>query len=125
MSNAAAPARAAVSRAAVAAPRRGMAGGPPPKYTGWEAQVREKLPKDEHVVVAISGFYVGLYGLSKILGALFSSPPEAVVAAPVVAAVTTATTSTDIPAGSGDDFWQWLDGEGNMEKYIATIDKGE
>lgn len=49
MSNAAAPARAAVSRAAVAAPRRGMAGGPPPKYTGWEAQVREKLPKDEHV----------------------------------------------------------------------------
>lgn len=49
MSNAAAPARAAVSRAVVAAPRRGMAGGPPPKYTGFEAKVREKLPKDEHV----------------------------------------------------------------------------
>eukprot|EP00904_Undaria_pinnatifida_P012010 jgi/Undpi1/793/HiC_scaffold_10.g04257.m1 len=122
MSNAAAPARAAVSRAAVAAPRRGMAGGPPPKYTGWEAKVREKLPKDEHVVVAISGFYVGLYGLSKVLSAMFSSPKKE-VAPPVVAAVTS--TSTDIPAGSGDDFWQWLDGAGNMEKYLATIDAAE
>lgn len=49
MSKAAAPARAAASRAAVAAPQRGMAGGAAPKYTGWEAKVREKLPKDEHV----------------------------------------------------------------------------
>lgn len=49
MSKAAAPARAAASRAAVAAPKRGMAGGAAPKYTGWEAKVREKLPKDEHV----------------------------------------------------------------------------
>lgn len=56
MSNAAAPARAAVSRAAVAAPRRGMAGAPP-KYTGWEAQVREKLPKDEQV-----SCYAGSWG---------------------------------------------------------------
>lgn len=48
MSKAAAPARAAASRAAVAAPKRGMAGAAP-KYTGWEAKVREKLPKDEHV----------------------------------------------------------------------------
>lgn len=45
------PARAAVSRAAgSAAPKRGMAaGGPPPKYTGIEAQVRARLPKDEQV----------------------------------------------------------------------------
>ena len=28
------------------------------------------------VVVAISGFYVGLYGLSKVLSALFSSPKK-------------------------------------------------
>lgn len=47
----AAPARAAASRAAAAtAPKRGMAGGgPPPQYTGIEAQVRAYLPKDEHV----------------------------------------------------------------------------
>lgn len=49
MSKAAAPARAVASRAAVAAPKRGMAGGAAPKYTGLEAKVREKLPKDEHV----------------------------------------------------------------------------
>ncbi len=49
MSRVAAPARAAVSRAAVGAPKRGMAGGAAPQYEGWEAKVREKLPKDEHV----------------------------------------------------------------------------
>lgn len=49
MAKAAAPARVAASRAAVAAPKRGMSGGAAPKYTGWEAQIREKLPKDEHV----------------------------------------------------------------------------
>lgn len=50
MSKVAAPARATVSRVASAAPqKRGMAGGAAPKYTGWEAKVREKLPKDEHV----------------------------------------------------------------------------
>lgn len=49
MSRVAVPARAAVSRAAVGAPKRGMAGGAAPKYEGWEAKVREKLPKDEHV----------------------------------------------------------------------------
>lgn len=49
MSKVAAPARAATSRAVVAAPKRGMAGGAAPKYTGWEAKIREKLPKDEHV----------------------------------------------------------------------------
>lgn len=51
MSKAAAPARAVASRAALAAPKRGMAGGAAPKYTGWEAQIREKLPKDEHVSI--------------------------------------------------------------------------
>eukprot|EP00752_Nemacystus_decipiens_P007230 g6471.t1 len=122
MSRAAVPARVVASRTAVAAPQRGMAGGAAPKYTGWEAKVREKLPKDEHVVVAISGFYVGLYVVCKGLSALFSSPKKAEVATPVVAATTT---SSDIPEGSGDDFWQWLEGAGNMEKYLATIDAAE
>lgn len=49
MSKVAAPARVTASRATVAAPKRGMAGGAAPKYEGWEAKVREKLPKDEHV----------------------------------------------------------------------------
>ncbi|CAM9484203.1 unnamed protein product [Ectocarpus sp. 12 AP-2014] len=121
MSKAAAPARAAASRAAPAAPKRGMAGGAAPKYTGWEAQIREKLPKDEHVVVAISGFYVGLYVVCKGLSALFSSPKKE-VAAPVVAS---STTSSDIPDGYEDNFWQWLEGAGNMEKYLSTIDKAQ
>ncbi|CAM9691231.1 unnamed protein product [Ectocarpus fasciculatus] len=157
MSKAAAPARAVASRAAPAAPKRGMAGGAAPKYTGWEAQVREKLPKDEHVlwwpltyeieavvhptiadtstpfahpggcsivpvVVAISGFYVGLYVVCKGISALFSSPKKKEVAAPVVAS---SATSSDIPEGYEDNFWQWLEGAGNMEKYLATIDKAQ
>ncbi|CAM9157274.1 unnamed protein product [Pylaiella littoralis] len=122
MSKVAAPARAATSRAVVATPKRGMAGGAAPKYTGWEAKIREKLPKDEHVVVAISGFYVGLYVVFKGLSAAFSSPKKE-VATPAVAEVTT--TSSDIPAGTEDDFWQWLEGAGNLEKYLATVDAAE
>lgn len=34
------------------------------------------------------------------------------------------TSSSEIPSG-GDEFWKWLEGEGNMEKYLATIDKAE
>ncbi|CAM9192053.1 unnamed protein product [Scytosiphon promiscuus] len=122
MSKAAAPARAVASRAAVAAPKRGMAGGAAPKYTGWEAKVRKKLPKDEHVVVAISGFYVGLYVVFKGMSAIFSSPKKEEVAAPVAAATSS---SSEVPAGYEDDFWQWLEGAGNMEKYLATVDAAE
>lgn len=38
-----------------AGPKRGMS-GPPPKYTGWEAKIREKLPKDEQVRLCWSFF---------------------------------------------------------------------
>lgn len=52
----------------------------------------------------------------------FPFPPVRLAAAPVVAA---ATTSSDIPAGSEDNFWQWLEGAGNLEKYLATVDAAE
>ncbi|CAM9867300.1 unnamed protein product, partial [Choristocarpus tenellus] len=72
-----APLRTAASRVAKAGqPKRGMAGGPAPQYEGFEAKVREKLPKDEQLVVAITGFYVGLYALFKAGSAVFSSPKK-------------------------------------------------
>ena len=37
------------------------------QYEGAEAVVRQYLPKDEHVVAGMIGFYAGLYLLSKVV----------------------------------------------------------
>ena len=37
------------------------------QYEGAEAVVRKYLPKDEHVVAGMIGFYAGLYLLSKVV----------------------------------------------------------
>eukprot|EP00281_Chroomonas_sp_CCMP1168_P021102 CAMPEP_0206234564 /NCGR_PEP_ID=MMETSP0047_2-20121206/12661_1 /ASSEMBLY_ACC=CAM_ASM_000192 /TAXON_ID=195065 /ORGANISM="Chroomonas mesostigmatica_cf, Strain CCMP1168" /LENGTH=76 /DNA_ID=CAMNT_0053658665 /DNA_START=24 /DNA_END=254 /DNA_ORIENTATION=+ len=47
----------------VAAPMRGGHGGPDPNAPKWEQAVRRALPKDEHIVFAVIGFWVvAIYG---------------------------------------------------------------
>ncbi|CAN0451105.1 unnamed protein product [Ascophyllum nodosum] len=102
-----------------------MGSGAAPKYEGFEAKVRAVMPKDEHLVVGIAGFYVGLYGLFKVVSAMFSSPKKKLgeIQAPAAAA-SAPTSDSEIPTG-GDDFYKWLEGEDNMEKYLATIEKAK
>merc|ERR1711968_421300 len=51
----------------------------------WEVSVRKALPKDEHIVFAVLGFWGGVYAFSKVAMALFSSPAKPAVTAPVAA----------------------------------------
>ncbi|CAM9482139.1 unnamed protein product [Heterosigma akashiwo] len=78
--------------------------------------VRKFLPKDEHVVLGISGFYLTLYGLSKIGGG--GKKEEAPAAAPVSIG-----TSTNIPSIADEKFSEWAEIPGNMEKWVDSLEK--
>lgn len=69
--------------------------------------------------MGISGFYFGLYLLSK----LFSGGKKKAVEAP--AAPAAASASSTIPSMADDDFEAWAKVEGNMAKYEASLEKWE
>ena len=70
--------------------------------------------------MGISGFYFGLYLLSK----LFSGGKKKAVEAPAAPAAA-ASASSAIPSMADDDFESWAQVEGNMAKYEASLEKWE
>mmetsp|Transcript_22178 Transcript_22178/g.39531 ORF Transcript_22178/g.39531 Transcript_22178/m.39531 type:complete len:128 (+) Transcript_22178:117-500(+) len=112
--------RQATAAAASQQAKRRMGSAAAPEWTGIDKVVRGYFPKDEQLVVAISGGYFGLFLLYKIKSAISGSPEE--VAAPVVVAAP-ASSSGDIPDVDSEEFGAFLESEENVMKFVASIEK--
>mmetsp|Transcript_20327 Transcript_20327/g.31799 ORF Transcript_20327/g.31799 Transcript_20327/m.31799 type:complete len:126 (+) Transcript_20327:84-461(+) len=103
--------------------KRRMGGGAAaaPEWTGIDKVVRGYFPKDEDMVVAISGGYLGLFLLFKIKSALSGSPEEE---APAVAAAAPASASAgEIPDVDSEEFGAFLESEENVAKLVESFEK--
>eukprot|EP01040_Poterioochromonas_malhamensis_P024402 gene24402-30172_t len=83
----------------------------PPPTDGIEGAIRKVLPHDEQVVMAIMGFYVSLYFVSKALSGGKKAPVEAVASAVSVNA-------GDVPSIESPEFDAWISTPGNLEKLL-------
>eukprot|EP00984_Skeletonema_dohrnii_P033757 scaffold31368_cov141-Skeletonema_dohrnii-CCMP3373.AAC.1 len=111
----------AARRTAQQQAKRRMGGGAAaPEWTGIDKVVRGYFPKDEDMVVAISGGYLGLFLLFKIKGAL-SGSPEVEEAAPVAAAP--AASAGAIPDVDSEEFGAFLESEENVAKLVESFEK--
>mmetsp|Transcript_22144 Transcript_22144/g.39607 ORF Transcript_22144/g.39607 Transcript_22144/m.39607 type:complete len:122 (-) Transcript_22144:476-841(-) len=108
-----AAAQRAAPRAPVAVARRNMGGHAPVEYEGVDKVVRDVLPEDWQVVLAILGGYFMLYPISKIFSG--GKKPEA---APVASSG-----GGSIPSIVDDSFEAWSKVPGNMEKWEAEVSK--
>ena len=98
--------------------KRSMGGHAEVQYEGFEAKVRQVLPKDEHIVFGIMGMYFSFFLLFKAKSAMSGPAPEApkVAAAPVSA-------SSAIPSVEDENFGKWIEDESNLGKLISSIEK--
>ena len=97
--------------------RRNMGSGAPPPTEGIDGVVRKDLPGDHHVAMGIIGGYFGLYLVSKIVGALTGSKKVETKAAPAAAA-----SGGDIPSIEDPNFGAWLEGPGNVDKLVSSLE---
>ncbi|KAL7452858.1 hypothetical protein ACHAWC_004578 [Mediolabrus comicus] len=111
----------AARRTAQQQAKRRMGGGAAaaPEWTGIDKVVRGYFPKDEDMVVAISGGYLGLFILFKIKSALSGSPEEE--AAPVAAAPSASAGA--IPDVDSEEFGAFLESEENVAKLVESFEK--
>mmetsp|Transcript_17056 Transcript_17056/g.24928 ORF Transcript_17056/g.24928 Transcript_17056/m.24928 type:complete len:134 (-) Transcript_17056:138-539(-) len=102
-------------------PARAFGGGhgPPPPTDGIEGMVRKYLPNDEHMALGIMGFYGVAYGLFKLTSG-GKKEEEAKVEA---AAPSTAAAGDEIPSMADEKFDSWSEIPGNMEKWVASLEK--
>ncbi|CAK4080946.1 unnamed protein product [Aphanomyces euteiches] len=90
--------------------------GPPPTYTGLEAQIRAKLPNDHDIVLATLGFYT-------VITAPLWFPSGKKPAKEEAAPAANANASTVIPSLFDDNFDEWSKVPGNFAKWEASLDK--
>eukprot|EP00621_Florenciella_sp_RCC1693_P002042 CAMPEP_0182531784 /NCGR_PEP_ID=MMETSP1323-20130603/10068_1 /TAXON_ID=236787 /ORGANISM="Florenciella parvula, Strain RCC1693" /LENGTH=326 /DNA_ID=CAMNT_0024741415 /DNA_START=30 /DNA_END=1011 /DNA_ORIENTATION=- len=108
-----AAAQRAAPRAPVAVTRRNMGGHAPVEYEGVDKIVRDKLPEDWQVVLAILGGYFMLYPISKIFsGGKKEAPAPAATGG-----------GGNIPSIADDSFEAWSKIPGNMAKWEAEVAK--
>ena len=112
-------ARKVVARVPAAAQRRTMAGGHGKKVDhggGLEGYVRGIFPENYQMALAVMGLYAGLWGFSKLVGAITGGGKKA--AAPVAIAAPVAV-SGGIPSSDSPEFGDWLAQEGSIEKLLS------
>ena len=86
------------------------------KYEGFEAKVRQVLPKDEHVVMGI----LAMYGVLIVVGKAATGGGEKKEEA---APVAVASTSGDIPSVDSEAFGSFIESESNLNKLIDSWSK--
>uniref|UniRef100_A0A6U4IDD0 Uncharacterized protein n=1 Tax=Phaeomonas parva TaxID=124430 RepID=A0A6U4IDD0_9STRA len=77
--------------------------------------VRQYLPEDRHVVMAICGGYFSLYLLSKLFSG-GKKKEEAPAAAPA------STSSSGVKSMADEGFAEWIAVDGNIEKYFKAVE---
>ena len=89
------------------------------QYEGAEATLRKYLPKDEHIVTAVLGSYVGIYLLSKLLGGGDDAEEQ-----PVTTLAAPAADSDDmVPSLFSDKFEDFINSPGGAERFEKACDE--
>ena len=69
----------------------------------WEVSVRKALPKDEHIVFAVMGFWAGMVCFGKMVGAAMSSGKSAPT--PVAAPAAASSSGAELTEDNCDTFF--------------------